>query len=183
MRSNLRPRATTLIETLVACFLVFLVLSFLASLVRRYRQVELAVNDHDRGMELRQSLQELARECSGATSVSLPASGSTSTQLIFTRIDPTLSTRLPVQRGAHPSPRPASWDPLDPVWLQSVTIEVVDQVLFRKVTFSDGQSSEMVLARPVLAFEAERRGPLLHLRVSRLVVQGSQSYATTVTLP
>lgn len=142
-------RAASLAEALVACFMVLLLLSLVSLAVRGYRQVLNQVHGHDETMDAALALQSVAREASGSVAIT------STSPLTFRRVDPSDPNRLPAQLAPVPFPIPASWDPLNPAWLEEVTYSLIGGDLTRQVRFPDPTtSSRAAVARGLDGFSA-----------------------------
>lgn len=126
----MKPRGFSLPETLIAMFLVFLVLSGVAGLVQEYSRVMRHSDGKDRSLNAFQvALDQMRGEVGSAVALLQPSSGS-SNQLSFQRLDPgTSAARLPTP---VPSPLPGSWEPRDPADLVQVTYLLAGGNLVRR---------------------------------------------------
>lgn len=150
-----RGRGVTLIEVLFTLFIVSLVLGAAAFLVHQYAEVlgwEAGKTATMTGVQL--GLDRMAGEVQEEVTLSAPPSGASSNQLAFTKIDNTLSGRLPSPLSV-PLPIPP-WNPQDPGYLATVSYSVSTQNLIRTVTNADGSVVTQTVAGSVTSLTCTR---------------------------
>lgn len=155
----MKNRGFSLLESMVAMGLVFLVLGLVSTLMQEYSTVSRHDADRDSTLDgVQHALAEMVSEFSSAIEVKQPDEGS-SASLVFTRLDPNPSTpRLPPRSATQAlaedgdSPR---WDFRPENQLLKVTYKIKNNStnLIRRV--KDG--NEAVLAKNVTAFNVTKR--------------------------
>ncbi len=146
-----RPaRGLSLLETVIVLSIVAVMLGVVAGVSSEYARVVRFSSKRDRTLTGTQAgLERVRGELAGAIAVHLY--GTTPTyELAFTRIDPTLTGRLP----ATPSPTPTAWDPRDPAYVQEVWYYVEREALVRKIYSPDTSVRSETVAEGVAGFSA-----------------------------
>jgi len=164
-------RGTTLAETLVTLFLLSLILTVAADLMRRARNVSgfyQQKSDLQRGAW---ALQRLGLEVLSATRVLQPALDGQGDHLEWTRVKPGATGRLPVTLGSDPQPVPGPspvWQPDRAIWTDTMNVYRTDNGdLIRW-----GSTSEVLLAERLQDFHCRSQGKFLELS-ARVRVRGS----------
>lgn len=139
-------RGFSLLESMIAMGLVFLVLGLLAVLMREYTGVNRLTSSKQATLDgVQFALREMRNELSCALDVTEPLNtGDTAFRLEFTRLNPNLGyARLP-DPNTFP-PYPPSWSEADPTHLLDVTYEIDgDKRLVRTVAGLPSPSRQVV---------------------------------------
>lgn len=175
-------RGTTLAETLVTLFLLSLILTVAADLMRRARNVSgfyQQKSDLQRGAS---ALQRLGLEVLSATRVLQPALDGQGDHLEWVRVKPGVAGRLPTSLGSDPQPVPAPspvWQPDQATWTDTMNVYRTDNGdLIRW-----GSTTEVLLCERLVNFQCRSQGHFLEL-TARVRVRGSeQQVRVTQLLP
>lgn len=149
-----RKAGFSLIETMAAMGIIFLVLGLAGALVSDYSNVFRRAAPRERLLEvIEMGAEHISSELSGALQVTTPSTG-TSTTLVFQRIDPE-ADRLP---EPPPANFPAFWDHRDPDHIMAVMYSVSSGVLKRR-TVSMLKISDQALCEGLSGMSATRVNP------------------------
>lgn len=161
----MRRRGLTLAETLLTLFLLGLILSIAADLMRRGRNLASFYRQKSDLQHASWTLQRVAVQLQSASRIVLPVLNGQADRLEFQRVASDLSNRLPTTLGAHPAPSPPAnpvWDPLAAAYLESVSIYRVDP---GDLLFST-PADEAVLTQQLSRFRCRSQGRLLELEAA-----------------
>lgn len=140
----------TILEALFTAFLLSVILSGTAFILRGYAQATVHSSKKDRVMAgAHAALETVRSDVSAASTMSV---SSTNPRLVVQRVDPALTSRV----SAVPSG--TEWEPFDPDYLAEISYEVVDQELLRTVTPPGGTPSTQLLAGNILDFQCQDFG-------------------------
>ena len=142
----------TLLEALVSLSLIGIALVIFSGIFTQMSEVRKVSQEGEDFVAGLSVLEEIRREVSSATAVTLPASPTFETELIFEKVIPGLSDRLP-----EPGRR---WSPLDPMHNLSFHYRLDDSNLVKE-TSSPGSKSSSVVAQGLDAFSVA----LIHPKV------------------
>ena len=175
-------RGTTLAETLVTLFLLSLILTVAADLMRRARNVSgfyQQKSDLQRGA---QALQQLGLEVLSATRVVQPALNAQGDQLEWVRVQASPAGRLPTTRGSDPQPLPPTspvWQPDRALWTETLDVYRLDNGDLLRW----GSASEVLLSQRLEEFHCSSQGHLLQLSARVRVRDQSQQIQVTQLVP
>ena len=140
----------TILEALFTAFLLSVILSGTAFILRGYAQASVHSSTKDRVMAgANAALETVRADLSAASTLSVSSSNP---RLVIQRVDPAVTTRV------ASVPSGGAWDPFDPDYLAEIRYEVVDEELFRTVTPPGGSPSTQLLAGNILDFQCQDFG-------------------------
>lgn len=164
----MKRRGLTLAETLLTLFLLGLILSVAADLMRRARNLSSFYQQKSELQNASWALQRLAVQVQGASQIVSPILNGDADQLKFERVQGDLPNRLPTTLGPHPAPSPPPnpvWDPLDAAYMETVSVYRVDPgdlVCY-------GATNEALLTSQLHRFHCRSQGHLLEMEAAVLV--------------
>lgn len=164
-------RGTTLAETLVTLFMLSLILTVAADLMRRARNVSGFYQQKSDLQRAGWALQRLGLEVLSATRVVQPALDGQGDHLEWVRVQAGVAGRLPTTLGSDPQPVPPAsplWQPDRAIWIDTMSVYRLDSGdLIRW-----GSASELLLSQRLNDFHCRSQGHLLELS-ARVQVRGA----------
>ena len=158
----MRRRGVTLAETLLTLFLLGLVISVTADLMRKARNVSgfyQQKSDLQRGSW---ALQRLALQLRSANKITAPLLNASGDHLEWVRVRQDVPSRLPTTLGSAPAPIPAPspvWDPNAASWNEQISVYRLDTGELEWF----GPGTEILLCSKLSNFQCSSQGRLLEL--------------------
>jgi type II secretory pathway pseudopilin PulG len=154
-----RPPGLSLLEALITLLLIGIVVLLSSGLLNGMSRMNRRSQEGESSVMGLAALEAMRREVLEAVTITTPSSATFEGELIFNKINPNATGRLPNS--------PATWTPhAGPYTLTVKYSQEGDQVV-RLATDSGGASSKAVVARDVEAFSAGRpRAEVVDLRLS-----------------
>ena len=161
-------------ETLVALFLMAVMLAIFSGLFRAMTQVTRQNEDREDVVNGIYALEEMRRELLEAVRIASPTGSVFETTVVFQKLAPGLSNRLP--------PPGEEWEHFDPLHLLNVRYELEGERWISRVLSPSNSPQSNTLANNVDGFSANLDdSQMLELRISFRAGRVLQSYSTKAT--